>query len=100
MNKKFYLITGIAAVTGMVITWIDSRPNWDDTGITVGLILVSSLIFGLLARRKPWLIALAVGLWIPLQGIFKSQDFGLLIALIPAFIGAFVGYSLRKTTTK
>ncbi len=54
---------------GAGITYVDSRPNWDDTGVTVAAILVSCGILGAAGPSRPWLWALAVGLWIPLLGI-------------------------------
>jgi len=96
MKKSFVFSVMLAAILGITIAWIDSRPNWDDTGVSVFMVLVASLLCGFLATQKPWLIALAVGIWIPLFGIVFTQNFGSLLALLPGFAGAYAGYGFRK----
>src|SRR5258708_5837860 len=59
----------VALGLGLAIAYVDSRPNWDDTGITAAAILVSCGLLGVLGPKQPLLWALAVGLWIPLCGI-------------------------------
>src|SRR5579872_5778671 len=61
----------LALVLGLSIGWMDSRPHWDDTGITAGSLLLSAGLVGFLASRRPWLLGLAVGLWVPLTVIAK-----------------------------
>jgi len=96
MKKSFILSVLLATVFGITIAWIDSRPNWDDTGVSVFMVLVVALLCGYLAMQKPWLIALMVSIWIPLFGMVISQNYGGFLALIPGFLGAFAGYYLRK----
>jgi hypothetical protein len=86
----------VALGLGLAITYVDSRPNWDDTGITAGAILLSCAVLGALGPKQPWLWALAVGIWIPLFGIARAQNFGSLLALAVAFAGAYAGMALRK----
>lgn len=81
---------------GITIAWIDSRPNWDDTGVSAFLVLMAALLCGYLAAKKPWIIALAVSLWIPLYSILSTHNYGAFLALIPGFIGAYAGYLLKK----
>ena len=100
MKKSFVFYVILAVVLGFVIAWMDSRPNWDDTGISVFLVLVAALLCGFLAAQKPWLIALAVSVWIPLFEIVSTQNFGSLLALVPGFIGAFAGYFIKRMNTK
>ena len=85
-----------ATIAGLTIAWIDSRPNWDDTGISVLMIIVAATLFGYLSSQKPWLTALTVSIWIPLFGIFLSHNFGSLLALIPGFAGAYLGYFFKN----
>jgi hypothetical protein len=96
MKKTFVFSVLLAVVIGIAIAWIDSRPNWDDTGVSVFMVLVASLLCGFLAAQRPWLIALAVGVWIPLFGIVSTQNFGSLLALLPGFSGAYAAYGFRK----
>jgi hypothetical protein len=90
------LLLPIAICLGLLIAYVDSRPNWDDTGITAGAILVTSGVFGLLAPSRPWLWALAVGAWVPAYAIASARNFASLLALVFAFAGAYAGMGVRK----
>lgn len=102
------LLLALAVLTGLFIAYVDSRPTWDDTGITAGAILLSSGLLTLLGYRRPWLIALAIGLWLPIYEIYLAQNFSLpnliffpLVILFIASIGAYGGWlvnlGIRKT---
>lgn len=93
MNK---LVLPIAVALGVAIAYVDSRPNWDDTGITAMALFVSCAGCGALAPGRPWLWALAVGIWIPVFTITASGNFGSLVALVFAFAGAYAGMACRK----
>jgi hypothetical protein len=75
----------VAVSLGLLLGYLDSRPTWDDTGISAGLLFISSGILGALGPRRPWLWALCVGIWIPLFGIFAGAYGGMLVrrAVIP-----------------
>jgi len=96
MKKSFLIFFPLAVAMGLIIAWIDSRPNWDDTGISVLMILIAASICGYFADQRPWLIALAVSVWIPLNGIIGTHNYGGLLALAPGFIGAYAGYLARR----
>ncbi len=98
MKKISIIVLLLATITGWAIAWIDLRPNWDDTGISVMMVLLASALFGYLSPQKPWLTALVVSVWIPLASIAISNNFGALIALIPGFIGAYFGYFVKTRT--
>ena len=96
------LLLALAVLTGLFIAYVDSRPTWDDTGITVGAILLTSGLLTLLGYRRPWLIALAVGLGLPVYEIYKSHNYSLpnlilfpLVILLIAMIGAYGGWLVR-----
>lgn len=94
------VLLAVAVLAGLFSAWVDSRPNWDDTGVLVmGLLLVSGLLT-LLGGRRPWLIALAVGLWIPAHDIYLSHDPRMLIVLLIPFIGAYAGWAVRLGVRK
>jgi hypothetical protein len=96
------LLLAVAVLTGLFIAFVDSRPGWDDTGITAGAMLLSSGLLTLLGYRRPWLIALAIGLWTPLYETYLSHNFRfpgvilfpLFVLLIPT-IGAYAGWAVR-----
>jgi hypothetical protein len=93
---KFWVLFALALGIGLCITWVDSRPGWDDTGITAGLILLACAGLGIAMPERAWLWALLVGGWIPLVGIILHQNYGSILALIIAFIGAYLGFAGRK----
>jgi hypothetical protein len=84
-----------ALALGLGIAWVDSRPGWDDTGVTAGLVILSAAAFGAAMPRHPWLWALAIGAWIPLVAIVQSRNAGALLALAIAFAGAYAGWGAR-----
>ena len=100
LMQKIFL--GLAILTGLFIAFVDSRPTWDDTGITAGAMLLSSGLLTLLGYQRPWLIALVIGLWTPLYETYLSGNFHLpgailfplLVLLIP-MIGAYAGWAVR-----
>jgi len=89
------LLLGIAVLAGLFSLYIDTRPTWDDTGILVGGLLLVSGLLTLLGHRRPWLIALAVGIWIPVFETFKTHDFMMLVVLLIPLIGAYGGWLVR-----
>jgi hypothetical protein len=52
--------------------------------------------FGAIGPDRPWLWALAVGAWIPIYEIPSTRNYGSLLALVMAFVGAYAGTGLRK----
>jgi len=94
-NKMQNLLLAAAVLAGLFATYVDSRPTWDDTGILAfGILIVSGLIT-LLGYRRPWVIALAVRIWIPLHDIFIFHNYGSILALVFAFVGAYGGWLVR-----
>ncbi len=89
-----------AALVGLGVAYVDSRPTWDDTGITAGVLLIAAAAAAALAGRRPWLWALLVGVWTPAVEIALSHQFASLAALAFAAVGAAVGYGgLRALRT-
>jgi len=97
MQKVYF---GLALLLGFGIMFVDSQPHWDDTGITVFALLACGGIIGLLAGRRPWLFALAIGLWIPVQYIITRHDFSMLITLLFPLAGAYAGWAIRRVLPK
>ena len=90
------ILTLLASLSlGFLIWRIDSQPNWDDTGVTVGLIVLSTGVVGFINPGKPYLTALAVTFWIPLFGILNSGNYATLPVLLFGFIGAYGGSLFR-----
>jgi len=94
------ILLAVGILAGLFSAWVDARPNWDDTGILVaGLLLVSGLLT-LLGHRRPWLIALVVGLWIPVHDIYLSHDPRMLVVLLIPLVGAYAGWAVRLGVRK
>jgi hypothetical protein len=88
-----------ASAVGLAIAYVDSRPSWDDAGISAFSMLIAAGLFGLIAPRRPWLWALAVGIWIPLYAIARAASpgsFAMLIVLVFPFAGAYIGMGVRR----
>jgi membrane protein YdbS with pleckstrin-like domain len=92
---SYWIVLAIAITLGLAIFWVDSRPNWDDTGITALMILAVTTVLGMTIPRRAWSWALAVGIWIPLGSILQHHGYTAILALIIAFAGAYVGALVR-----
>ena len=93
MNKVLF----VAALTiGAGIAYVDARPNWDDAGVTAAAIVLATGILGGAGPSRPWLWALAVGLWIPARGLVLHRNYAALLVLLFAFAGAYAGMALRR----
>jgi hypothetical protein len=99
-NVMQNILLAVAVLAGLFSAYVDSRPTWDDTGILAGGLLITSGLLTLLGHRKPWLIALAVGIWIPLHDIYLSHDFRMLLVLLFPLVGAYGGWLVRMGIRK
>ena len=93
MKQKLLLVA--AVIFGLFVAYVDSRPNWNDAGITVFALLIGSGIIGLLAEKRPWLYALAIGLWLPLWYIITTHNMSMIIILAFPIVGVYVGWALH-----
>jgi hypothetical protein len=88
---------GAALVAGILLASYDLRT--DDTGIEVGLLLIVSLTLAALAPKRWWLIALCVGLPIPVVETVVLRapipPAGL-VALVVATGGALIGFAIAR----
>ncbi|MEP7325262.1 MAG: permease prefix domain 1-containing protein [Gemmatimonadota bacterium] len=89
------ILLAVSVTLGLFIGYVDSRSTWDDTGITAGVILLSSGILGALGPERPWLWALCLSIWIPVFGLLHGLNVGSLIAVAIAFAGAYAGKLVR-----
>ena len=94
LGNALWLAAALAC--GSFLAWMDSSPGWDDTGVTVGLVLVGAAFFGALRPSWAWASALAVGAWIPVIEIPAMGNLGALAALAFAFAGAYGGAFARR----
>jgi len=94
MKGRFVVVVILALTLGAAIGWIDSRPGWDDTGITAVTLFLAGGLCGFLLPRWPWVCGIAVGIWVPLFE-FRS-DPAPLVALVLAIAGAYSGALLSR----
>ena len=96
-TKKFWMFLISAVVAGVIIGSIDSRPNWDDTGITVLMILVSTFLLGIGSPNRAWLWATIVGGTVAGLNIVIHGNYQSIVAVVAAFVGSYVGAIIRKS---
>lgn len=96
MVRRDVLLAVAATLIGLAVGYLDSRPTWDDTGITVSLILLTSAMVSGLSGRRPWLWAALIGAWVPIFEFSGVSGAGSLVALLVAAVGSAAGYALAR----
>jgi hypothetical protein len=96
IDRKFISFLLLSILTGLLIAWIDSRPGWDDTGITAVMIVLAAALFGYLHPTKSWIWALTISGWIPLHAILLKGDFKMLLVTLFGFAGAYLGAAVKN----
>ena len=86
----------LSILVGLSIAYMDSRPGFDDAGVTVAALIVSGIVMGALESRFPWLLALGLGLWIPLRGIQRTHDYKILVVFLFPLAGVYIGMYLNR----
>jgi hypothetical protein len=96
VDRRLLLLAGLA---GAAIAYMDSRPHWDDAGVTAFSMLLAAAACGAAAPRRPWRWAIAIGLWIPalalLHGGFPQSLLMTALLAFPA-AGAYAGAAIRR----
>lgn len=90
----------LAVLLGLTVGWFDSRPTWDDTGITVGVTFIVSALGGAMVRERPWLVALAVAGPLSVLELALTGHGEAFFSFLPAFLGAYAGAVFMKWSTK
>jgi hypothetical protein len=80
-----------ALLAGVAIGFVDSRPAWDDTGVTAGSLLLAAGVLAVVRPRAWWLVGLLVGLPVPVFNYLAHGGFGSMIAIAFALAGAGAG---------
>ena len=93
-SRSFWILLIVALALGAAIMWIDTRPSWDDTGVTAGLIFVATAAMGFLSPTRAWLLALAVASWVPAFGLSHGNA-ATALAFAFGFGGAYAGAAAR-----
>lgn len=92
------LLVPLACGAGLAIGYLNSRPGWDATGITAGLLILAAGVITALAGRRPWLWPILVGIWTPLleMGGGGAAAASSLAALAFAALGGLTGYAIIR----
>ncbi len=101
MKRRIQLLFAAAGLLiGLLLAYLDSLPTWDDSGVLVGALLLAGGLLTLIGGDPPWLIGLALGIWIPLRDIYATHDFRILIVLLFPLAGAYLGWLIRASASK
>ena len=96
-------LMAVAVGLGLLIAGIDSRPGWDDNGITAAMLVGASALVTAIDGHRPSLWAALVGLPVPIIEVPASGSTASVVALAFTAIGAVLGFVLgravRGTTT-
>jgi hypothetical protein len=96
MKLKFSILSIIALLAGLFIAWVDTRPTWDDAGLTAAAIFLVTTLLGTAMPSRACVWALIVGGCILLLNLVLRGNYGAGLALVIAFIGAYAGVLLRN----
>ena len=107
MQKRLVLVYVLAFIISAAIGYLDTHTKTDDNLPMVLIIVTVTFLFGVIQPKYAWHWALIIGLGIPAAHLI-GRAFGYsppfpvepnvlitLIALIPAFIGAYLGFLAR-----
>jgi hypothetical protein len=79
---------------------MDSRPGYDDTGVTVVLLIAIAAVAAAIGGSRPWLWAILVGAWTPIIEMGSGGSTGSLLALVFAGLGSAVGFLARRASLR
>jgi hypothetical protein len=94
--SRLALLGLIALLLGLAVAALDSRPGWDDTGITAGLLAIGAAVIAAIDGRRPWLWALLVGGPLPIIETLQGGSPASLIAIAFAGVGSTLGYAVAR----
>ena len=95
LRSRYRILLPLAVAAGVLITYVDAQPTWDDTGMTAGALALGAGLLGAAAPRRAWLWALAIGAGIPAVEIASTHNVGSVLALGIALFAAYAGAGLR-----
>jgi len=96
IGRRDGLLALAVGAIGLALAYVDSRPSWDDTGITAVLLLLTSATGAAISGRRPWFWALLSGMWVPLLEIRGPSGLASLAAVAISTLGSVGGYLLAS----
>ena len=88
------IVATFSLVVGIGMAWVDTRPTWDDAGVTAGLLLLVAG-FAAAAGVRWWGAALLVASPILLAEASNAGP-GIVVLLAFTVAGALLGAALRR----
>ncbi|HJW22410.1 MAG TPA: hypothetical protein VJ506_08285 [Candidatus Limnocylindrales bacterium] len=89
-------LIALGLAVGLTVAWLDSRPGWDDAGITTGLLVAGGAVVAVIDGRRPWLWTALVGGPLPVVEVPGSGSAAPFVALLFAAIGVTIGILIRR----
>jgi hypothetical protein len=89
------VILALASMVGAAIGYVDSRPTWDDTGITVGAIALAAALLAALRPRLAWWVGVLVGTPVLAFDVATRGGCGSAVAVVIGLVGAGFGRECR-----
>lgn len=108
MQKRFVLVYVFAFIISAAIGYLDTHTKTDDNLPMVLILLTVTFLFGVIHPKSAWQWALIIGLGVPASHLIgrlvgyrppypvEPNVLITFIALIPAFIGAYLGVLMRS----
>jgi hypothetical protein len=90
------ILPSIGLLLGCGVAYIDTRPTWDDTGITAGVLLLGAAALSAVRPNGSWLIGLAVGFPVLAMNVVLRANYGAALAVVVAVVGASIGAWLGR----
>lgn len=89
-------LIAVALGAGVAIAKVDASPGWDSTGITALALALAAGGSAFVARDRPWLWALLIGLPTPAVEILDGGPVASVLAVLFAVAGAGLGWALAR----
>ena len=97
--RNAWLTAALSLGVGCAIGFVESRPTWDDTGITAGAVFLASLVVSAARPRSAWLTGLLVGVPVLAFNVALHGGFASAIAVVIGLAGAGIGYLIGGAVT-
>lgn len=94
--RNDYIAPAVGLVVGLLLGYVDSRPTWDDTGVTAVAVFCGAALIVSVRPALFWLTGLAVGLPILVMNVVLNANYGSTMAVVIGLIGSVAGYQLHK----
>jgi uncharacterized membrane protein YedE/YeeE len=95
-TAKFWILFSSTCIVGFCLAKLDTSRNWNDTGFTTGLILITTSFFGLLMSKIAWLWAIIIGGAIFGFNFVLSENYSSWGAILFAYIGSYSSVLFKK----